>query len=99
MENLEICLMQIISFSGEARSFCFEALQQLREGKHDDSKHTYQLAKEKLYNAKHEHAKLLKEFAGGELENTNLLMVHAEDQMMAAETIYQLANELFYCMK
>ena len=32
MEELEISLMQIISYSGEARSLCFEALQSYRDG-------------------------------------------------------------------
>ena len=31
MEELEISLMQIISYSGEARSLCFEALQSYRD--------------------------------------------------------------------
>ena len=76
MEELEISLMQIISYSGEARSLCFEALENYREGKKNTGLNLYKDAEENLYTA----------------------MVHAEDQMMASEIIYQMTRELFKCL-
>ena len=41
---------------------------------------------------------ILKQSANGEFDQISLLMVHAEDQMMASEIIYQMTRELFHCM-
>ena len=41
MEELEISLMQIISYSGEARSLCFEALQSYRDGDKEAGRKQY----------------------------------------------------------
>lgn len=99
MEDLNIYLMQIISYSGESKSLCLEALQQRRENRIEKSKETYKLAEENLYSAKRVHAQILKEFANDTLNVTNLLLIHAEDQMMSSETIYLLTNELFHCIQ
>ena len=90
MEELEISLMQIISYSGEARSLCFEALQSYRDGDKEAGRN--------LYTAKRAHSRILKQSANGEFDQISLLMVHAEDQMMASEIIYQMTRELFHCM-
>ena len=83
MEELEISLMQIISYSGEARSLCFEALENYREGKKNTGLNLYKDAEENLYTAKRAHSKILQQFASGDFDQVSLLMVHAEDQMMA----------------
>lgn len=98
MEELEISLMQIISYSGEARSLCFEALENYREGKKNTGLSLYKDAEENLYTAKRAHSKILQQFASGDLDQVSLLMVHAEDQMMASEIIYQMTRELFKCL-
>lgn len=98
MEEMEISLMQIISYSGEARSLCFEALESYREGKKNTGMKQYKEAEENLYTAKRAHSKILQQSANGNFDQISLLMVHAEDQMMASEIIYQMTRELFHCM-
>ena len=98
MEELEISLMQIISYSGEARSLCFEALQSYRDGDKEAGRKQYKDAEENLYTAKRAHSRILKQSANGEFDQISLLIVHAEDQMMASEIIYQMTRELFHCM-
>ena len=61
MEELEISLMQIISYSGEARSLCFEALQSYRDGDKEAGRKQYKDAEENLYTAKRAHSRILKQ--------------------------------------
>ena len=75
-----------------------QALQKYREGQKEESDKLYKDAEENLYTAKRAHSRVLQRSANGDFDSISLLMVHAEDQMMASETIFQLTRELFYCM-
>lgn len=99
MDQLELDLMQIISYSGDAKSLCFEALKKIRTNKKEEGLQLLDQAEESLIQAKKVHAHLLQECALGENNAVNLLTVHAEDQMMSSETILSLIKELLFFMK
>ena len=99
MDQLELDLMQIISYSGDAKSLWFEALKKIRTNKKEEGLQLLDQAEESLIQAKKVHAHLLQECALGENNAVNLLTVHAEDQMMSSETILSLIKELLFFMK
>jgi cellobiose PTS system EIIA component len=93
MENIELVCFQIISAVGSAKSMYIEAV---REAKKGDFEKAVSLIDEgqKVYKEGHHfHAKLIQQEASGEKTDINLLLVHAEDQMMSAETIKIMAEE------
>lgn len=93
MNDLELNLMQIISFSGECKALCFEALQLFRKGETENVDQKLNEAKTNLLQANRVHAKMLQAFASGVETPADLLTMHAEDQMMSAETILALVEE------
>ena len=94
MEGLELQCFQIISAVGSARSMYIEAVS---EAKHGDFEKAMQLIKEgeKMFNQGHiAHASLIQQEASGQPVKANLLLIHAEDQLMSAEGFKIIANEL-----
>lgn len=94
MEELELIAFQIISLVGTARSLYIEAIQLAKKGE-------FALSKEKMAEGEnifiegHKiHAKLIQQEANQNPVKINLLLMHAEDQLMSAETFKILADEL-----
>ena len=93
MEGLELISFQIISSVGTARSYYIEAIQKAKAGKIDEAKKTIKEGEEIFLEGHHSHAELLQKVASGEDVKINLLLMHAEDQMMSAESFGILAQE------
>lgn len=93
MEDIETVLMQIISYSGDCKSSCFEAMDCFQKGDHEQANKLLDQGYASLLKAKEIHAKLLAESAGSNEIPATLFMVHAEDQMMSSETILTLARK------
>jgi len=93
MEGLELICFQIISAVGTAKSMYIEAIQEAKKG--DFEKATELIAEgSKMYaEGHHAHAKLIQQEANGNKTEVSLLLLHAEDQMMSAETIKIMAEE------
>ena len=90
MDNLELVSFQIISAVGVAKSSYIEAM-----------KIAENLAKAKIKEGDQEfvkgheaHAGLIQKEANGEKVVPNILLMHAEDQLMSAETIKMMALEI-----
>ena len=93
MEDIETLLMQIISYSGDCKSSCIEALDLFKEEDYSQANSKLESAYNSLLKAKKIHAKLLAESVGSNEIPATLFMVHAEDQMMSSETILTLARK------
>ena len=92
MENREIIAMQIIASVGTARSLYIEAIDRAEEGQFQQARDKISEG-EKIFNEGHAvHGQLLTAYANGELENMDILMTHAEDQLMSAEAFGILAS-------
>ena len=91
MDNLELVSFQIISAVGVAKSFYIESMKIAEKGDFD-------LAKAKIKEGDQEfvkaHAGLIQKEANGEKVVPNILLMHAEDQLMSAETIKMMALEI-----
>ncbi len=93
MEGLELISFQIISCVGSAKSMYIEAA---RAAQDYDFEKAESLIKEgeEIYLKGHEaHASLIQKEAGGESVAVNMLLMHAEDQLMAAETFKAFAEQ------
>ncbi|MFB7140210.1 PTS lactose/cellobiose transporter subunit IIA [Gottfriedia sp. NPDC056225] len=93
-EELYNLSFQLILHSGNARSLAMEAIYTAKEKKFD-------LAFEKLSEADREfsHAhrfqtQLIQAEAGGEDFDTPILLIHAQDHLMTAMTLKDLAREI-----
>jgi cellobiose PTS system EIIA component len=99
MEGLELISFQIIAAAGTARSSYIEALQAAKEGRYDEASEIIKQGDEAFVSAHHIHAELIQKFAAGEDPGANILLIHAEDQVMSAEVFKLLAEELIEVYK
>ncbi|MGM0123384.1 PTS system, cellobiose-specific IIA component [Enterococcus sp. AZ194] len=94
MEETELVCFQLISNAGAARSCYFEALQKFRNAEEEEGQHLLTQGQEFYREAHQVHGQLVQKEANGETVWMSLLMTHAEDLMMSAETTGELTKEL-----
>ncbi|MCE5284325.1 MAG: PTS lactose/cellobiose transporter subunit IIA [Pelosinus sp.] len=82
MEVGEEVIFQLITHSGSARSFIFEAFQMCKEGKYAEADEALKSAREMLNEAHKVQTLLIQQEAGGDNIQVRLLMVHAQDHLM-----------------
>lgn len=93
MEGLELIAFNIISCVGTARSSYIEAIQKAKNGDFSGAKKLINEG-ELIFNEGHNaHVKLLETEANGNADVVNLLILHAEDQLMSAESFKIVALE------
>ena len=93
MEGLEMAAIQIIAAVGTARSLYIEAIDLASEGNFDEARAKIKEGEEAFNGGHQAHGELLTKFANGELPPMDILMTHAEDQLMSAEAFGILANK------
>jgi len=90
---MEHIVFTIISYSGDARSSAMEAIQFAKIGDFEKAEIKLKDATEKLALAHKEQTQLIQAEAGGERSEISLLLIHAQDHLMNAMTIKDMANE------
>ena len=93
MEGLELIAFQIISAVGTARSCYIEAIQAAKSGDYEDAQKLIAEGDEPFVEGHDAHAGLLQQEAAGTGSVVNLLILHAEDQLMSAEGFKTIAQE------
>ncbi|MGL4570501.1 MAG: PTS lactose/cellobiose transporter subunit IIA [Clostridium sp.] len=99
MEGTELISFQIISAVGAARSLYIEAIQ---EGKKKNFDRAYQLIEEgeEVFKEAHRaHGELIQKEATGEKTQIDLLLMHAEDQLMSADGFRIISEEFIEVYK
>ena len=99
MEGLELVSFQIIAAAGSARSSYVEALQAAKQGNFEEAEAMIKQGDADFVEAHHVHAELIQKFAGGEDPGANILLIHAEDQVMSAEVLKLMALEFIELYK
>lgn len=99
MNELEQISFEIISAAGTARSFYIESIQSAKKGLFSEAEKQMAEGKEMFIQGHHIHAQLIQKEAAGENTTLALLLVHAEDQLMSAETFEILASEFLELYK
>ncbi|MDR2538169.1 MAG: PTS lactose/cellobiose transporter subunit IIA [Bifidobacteriaceae bacterium] len=93
-EKLGEISFQIIANVGAAKSLYIQAIQEAKEGRFDEADKLIEEGDKIYVGGHHAHHELVTKEAGGEPVIPILLLVHAEDQLMAAETVKILALEI-----
>lgn len=93
MMKYQEIMMQIIVNGGNARSYSMEAIQLAKADKVKEARETLEIANEELALAHVAQTKLIQEEASGNFIEISLLMVHAQDHLMNAITVKDLAQE------
>lgn len=95
MDGLELTCFQIISYVGTAKSFYVNATKKAKEGDFDGARALIKQGDEVYAKGHDVHMHLLQADAAGSREPVApLILLHAEDQMMAAETVRLLAENV-----
>ncbi|SFO07009.1 PTS lactose/cellobiose transporter subunit IIA [Proteiniclasticum ruminis] len=94
MEGIELVCFEMIAANGSARSYFMEAIEAAKEGNFEEAEKLMEEGEKMLAEGHHAHGGLLTQEASGDKVKVDLLLVHAEDQMMAAETFRIMAKEI-----
>lgn len=94
MDGIELVAFQIIAAVGAARSNYVAAIGQAKQGNIDKAKQLIIEGEELFLQGHHAHSELITKEASGEMTNINLILLHAEDQLMSSETLKIVAEEL-----
>ncbi len=93
MEQMEMICFQIISSVGMAKSSYVEAMRAAAKGDFDEAAAKMKEG-DSFYAKGHDaHSDLIAQEANGEAVPFSLILMHAEDQMMASETVRLMAEE------
>ena len=93
-ETITEMAFEIIANVGTARGMYIEAIQEAKAGRFDQAKELMAQGKETFVLGHHGHADLLEWQGQGLTWKTNLFLMHAEDQLMAADAFETIANEV-----
>ncbi len=93
MEDTEMISFQLISAAGGAKSMLVEAMGLARTGQYEEARAKVAEADDCFLEGHHAHMQLLASQGEGELGAPDLLLVHAEDQMMSVEIIKLMTEE------
>jgi PTS system cellobiose-specific IIA component len=86
-------VLQIIISGGNAKSYAMEAIMKAKEGNIIEAKRFLSKANEELGSAHKVQTELIQNEASGNGIDVTLLMVHAQDHLMNAITVKDLARE------
>lgn len=98
MEETPIAF-ELISHAGTARSFAIEAMSYARETQFDQAEASLEEAKKEISAAHRIQTDLIQEEARGNKTEFSLLLIHAQDHLMNAITIKELASEFVHLYK
>ena len=93
-EQLEEICFQIITYAGEARSCFIEALRHVKDGDKTKARALLAEGNQHLIEAEKVHMQLIQREANDEPVEIKMILMHAEDLMMSADTIHILIEEL-----
>ena len=93
-EELYQLAFDLVLHSGNARSLAMEALQEARQRNFKEARQKLTEADQELLKAHQTQTKLLHKEAGGEGFDIPLMMIHAQDHLMTAMTMKDMAVEM-----
>lgn len=99
MNEYEEIIMQLIASSGEARSRCLKAIRKARQGDFPIAETLLVEVKNFLIQAHKIQTKLIQSEIQGEPFPISLLIIHAQDHLMNAMTMRDLAIEIIEILK
>ncbi len=92
-ETITEIAFEIIANVGTARGMYIEAIQEAKAGHFDQAEQLLKEGREAFVQGHHGHADLLEWQGQGLTWKTNIYLMHAEDQLMAADAFETIAAE------
>ncbi len=89
----EMIIFGLITASGSAKSYCMEAIQFAKEGLFTEARNAIVEAEACLGEAHKSQTTLIQSEARGEKMEVSVLLIHAQDHLMNAILMKDLANE------
>lgn len=93
-ETITEIAFEIIANVGTARGMYIEAIQLAKKGEYEQARAMMAEGKEMFVQGHHGHADLLEWQGQGLTWKTNIYLMHAEDQLMAADSFETIASEM-----
>lgn len=97
--DIEYTIMQLIMHAGDARSLAIEAIREARNGNLTKSDSLIQECQEKMLEAHTHQSKLIFSESNGNAIHASLLLIHAQDHVMNALTMKDIAIEIIETIK
>ncbi|MCI1859541.1 MAG: PTS lactose/cellobiose transporter subunit IIA [Sporolactobacillus sp.] len=94
MEGIEKIAFELISIAGTAKSYFMDALSEAKQGNFQISKQLIKKGNKYFLAGHHRHTQVVQRESNGDKIAINLLLIHAEDQLMSVETVKILSEEL-----
>lgn len=94
MEELALISFKIISAVGQAKSSYIEAMKLASNGEFTKAYEKIEIGDQEFIKGHESHAEMIQSEARGENIVPSILLMHAEDQLMAAETVKIMALEI-----
>ena len=91
--ELEEKLVEIISLSGEVKKDFLDSVKHAKNNETEQAEKLYQEADDKLIKAHLKQTELINQEAGGEKLESSLLLTHAQDHLMTAILLKDMAKE------
>lgn len=99
VERMAEIAMGIVTYAGMAKSSYLQGLAAAKEGNYDEADERIKEGDQNFVQAHHAHIGILQEEVTSLAPQISLLMAHAEDQLMGAETIKIMILELIELYK
>lgn len=93
-EELALAAFQIIAGVGTARSMYIEAIHAAKDGDFERAEQCMEEGGKAFLQGHDVHTKLVQQEAGGDPVMMNIMLTHAEDQLMSAEGFKIIAEEM-----
>ncbi|QAA34517.1 PTS lactose/cellobiose transporter subunit IIA [Clostridium manihotivorum] len=94
MEDINSIAFELILYAGNGRSCAMEAIQEAKKGDLERAEELLKEATTELGKAHGFQTKLIQGEANGESNPVNILLIHAQDHLMTAMTVRDLATEI-----
>lgn len=92
--SMEQIMMELIVNGGDARSKSMQAIKLAKKGDLEAAKEKLKEAGEALGKAHNFQTSLIQKEAAGEKTEISILLIHAQDHLMNATTVRDLAQEM-----
>ncbi|WP_207800908.1 PTS lactose/cellobiose transporter subunit IIA [Candidatus Cryosericum odellii] len=93
MKDMQTVIMQLIINSGDARSSAMGAIDSAKAGSIPKARKQLKKAADALTKAHQSQTKIIQEEAKGNIKSVSILLAHAQDHLMNAITVIDMARD------
>lgn len=94
--DIEQISLRLIANSGDARSYCYQAMKAARENQYEEAKNLMEKSNACSLKAHKVQSELLVAEANGKKQELSLLLIHAQDHLMTSLLAQDLVEEIIY---